>query len=42
MNTHYISNNRLDINSIKEIIYGDYQLALSEKSVENIENAELI
>jgi len=37
MNTHYISNNRLDINSIKEIIYGDYQLALSEKSVENIE-----
>lgn len=36
MNTHYISSNILDINTIKNIVFGDYQLALSEEATEKI------
>lgn len=37
MNTHYISSNRLDINIVKNIVFGDYKIALSNESIENIE-----
>jgi histidine ammonia-lyase len=36
MNTHYISSNRLDINTIKAIVFSDTRLELSEESKENI------
>ncbi|NOR87326.1 MAG: histidine ammonia-lyase, partial [Bacteroidales bacterium] len=37
MNTHYISSNRLDINTIKNIVFGDYKIGLSEEAINNIE-----
>lgn len=37
MNIHHISNNKLDINIVKAIVYSDTKLALSEESKENIE-----
>ena len=37
MNTHYISSKRLDINTIKSIVFGDYKIALSEEAITNIE-----
>jgi len=38
MNTHYISSKQLNIDSIKNIVYGDYKIALSEESIKNIES----
>ncbi len=37
MNIHYISSNRLDINIIKNVVFGDYTIALSKEAEENIE-----
>ena len=37
MNTHYISSKRLDINTLKSIVFGDYKIALSEEAIQNIE-----
>ncbi len=36
MKTHNISTKRLDITTIKEVVFGDYQLSLSEEAVSNI------
>ena len=37
MNTHYISSKRLDINTLKSIVFSDYKIALSEEAIHNIE-----
>lgn len=36
MNIHYISNNKLDINTVKTILHENYQIALSEEAKEKI------
>ncbi len=36
MDTHYISSQTLDISSVKAIVFGDFQLALSEEAQQNI------
>lgn len=37
MNTHYISSKRLDISTLKSIVFGDYKIAFSQEAITNIE-----